>query len=83
MPITELAVETSAIDGLFVIKPDGKLYVHQGIGNLGTHSVIDTARVVAEVLDYPWDNTSVVWGDTGKGVAWLSINSTAALSCSG
>jgi len=61
------------VDGLFVIKPDGKLYVHQGIGNLGTHSVIDTARVVNEVLDFPWEKTTVVWGDTGKGVAWSSI----------
>ena len=41
------------VDGLFVIKPDGKMYVHQGVGNLGTHSVMDTARVIAEVLDYP------------------------------
>ena len=33
-------------DGLMVVKPDGKLYVHQGIGNLGTHSISDTARPV-------------------------------------
>ena len=31
-------------DGMMVIRPDGKLYVHQGIGNLGTHSIADTAR---------------------------------------
>ncbi|MBA3269517.1 MAG: molybdopterin-dependent oxidoreductase, partial [Acidobacteria bacterium] len=61
------------VDGLFVIKPDGKLYVHQGIGNLGTHSVIDTARVVAEVMDFPWEEVVVVWGNTGNGVAWSSI----------
>ena len=29
-------------DGLLTIRPDGKLYVQSGIGNLGTHSVIDT-----------------------------------------
>jgi CO/xanthine dehydrogenase Mo-binding subunit len=61
------------VDGLFVIKPDGKMYVHQGVGNLGTHSVIDTARVIAEVLDYPWDNVVVDWGNTERGVAWSSI----------
>jgi xanthine dehydrogenase molybdenum-binding subunit len=64
---------STGVDGLFVIKPDGKLYVHQGIGNLGTHSVIDTARVIAEVMDYPWENVVVVWGNTGNGIAWSSI----------
>jgi xanthine dehydrogenase molybdenum-binding subunit len=78
--VTGVAVSYSAytagstgVDGLFVIKPDGKMYVHQGIGNLGTHSVIDTARVCAEVLDFPWADCVVVWGNTGQGVAWSSI----------
>jgi CO/xanthine dehydrogenase Mo-binding subunit len=61
------------VDGLFVIKPDGKLYVHSGIGNLGTHSVIDTARVIAEVMNFPWEKVEVIWGNTGRGVAWSSI----------
>jgi CO/xanthine dehydrogenase Mo-binding subunit len=61
------------MDGLFVIKPDGKMYIHQGVGNLGTHSTFDTARVVAEVMEFPWDQVEVVWGNTGKGVAWSSI----------
>jgi xanthine dehydrogenase molybdenum-binding subunit len=61
------------VDGLCVIKPDGKLYIHQGIGNLGTHSVIDTARVIAEQVDMPWEKCEVVWGDTSKGVAWSSV----------
>ena len=57
-------------DGLMTIRPDGKLYVQSGIGNLGTHSVIDTARVAAEVLDMPWDRVEVVWGDTSKNLPW-------------
>jgi CO/xanthine dehydrogenase Mo-binding subunit len=61
------------MDGLFVIKPDGKMYIHQGVGNLGTHSVIDTARVVAEVMEFPWEQVEVVWGNTSRGVAWSSI----------
>ena len=61
------------VDGLLTIRPDGKLYVHQGIGNLGTFSVIDTARVTAEVLDFPWENVVVGWGNTGNHVAWSSI----------
>ena len=53
-------------DGLMLIRPDGKLYVHQGIGNLGTHSTFDTARVACDLLDIPWEDTVVVWGNTGK-----------------
>jgi CO/xanthine dehydrogenase Mo-binding subunit len=53
-------------DGLMTIRSDGKLYVQSGVGNLGTHSVIDTGRVAAEVLDVPWESVEVVWGDTSK-----------------
>jgi xanthine dehydrogenase molybdenum-binding subunit len=53
-------------DGLMTIRSDGKLYVQSGVGNLGTHSVIDTARVAAEVLDVAWESVEVVWGDTSK-----------------
>ena len=42
-------------DGLFVIKPDGKLYIQSGIGNLGTESVSDCHRVTAEMLGVPWE----------------------------
>ncbi|HEX7137413.1 MAG TPA: molybdopterin cofactor-binding domain-containing protein, partial [Vicinamibacterales bacterium] len=57
-------------DGLMTIRPDGKLYVQSGVGNLGTHSVIDTARVAAEVLDVPWESVEVVWGDTSRNLPW-------------
>lgn len=60
-------------DGLMLIKPDGNLYVHQGIGNLGTHSVFDTARVACDILDIPWENTVVVWGNTGKHLPHSSV----------
>jgi len=63
---------TSGFDGLLVIKRDGRVYVHQGIGNLGTHSVMDTARAAAEVLGSPWENYEIVWGNTGLAVPWSS-----------
>jgi len=56
-----------------VIRPDGKLYVHQGIGNLGTHSIADTARAAADVLGLSWDQVSVVWGDSSKNLPWSSV----------
>ena len=64
-------------DGLMTIRPDGRLYVQSGVGNLGTHSVIDLARVAAEILAMPWEKVDVIWGDTSKGLPYscLSVGS--------
>jgi CO/xanthine dehydrogenase Mo-binding subunit len=55
-------------DGLMVIKPDGRLAIQSGIGNLGTESVFDVHRVAAELLDVPWEKCDVTWGNTSKHV---------------
>jgi CO/xanthine dehydrogenase Mo-binding subunit len=57
-------------DGLLTIRPDGKLYVQSGIGNHGTHSVMDTARLAADVLGMPWEHVEVVFGNTARHVPW-------------
>jgi xanthine dehydrogenase molybdenum-binding subunit len=49
-----------------------EVYVHQGIGNLGTHSVMDTARAAGEVLGPPWENYEIVWGNTSHALPWSS-----------
>ncbi|MFI5179545.1 MAG: xanthine dehydrogenase family protein molybdopterin-binding subunit, partial [Vicinamibacterales bacterium] len=61
-------------DGLMTIQPDGKLYVQSGVGNLGTHSCIDLARVAADVLAMPWDKVVVNWGSTAKNVPWSCMS---------
>ena len=61
-------------DSIMTIRPDGKLYVQSGVGNLGTHSVMDLARVAAEVLDMPWEKVEIVWGDTGKHLPWTCVS---------
>ena len=53
-------------DAIMTIRPDGKLYVQSGVGNLGTHSVFDLARAAADVLAMPWEKVDVIWGDTSK-----------------
>ena len=63
---------TIGFDGLMTIEPDGKLYIRQGVGNIGTLSVHDTARVAAEVLDMPWEKCEVIWGNTAKHLPWSS-----------
>jgi xanthine dehydrogenase molybdenum-binding subunit len=61
-------------DGLMTIRPDGKLYVQSGVGNLGTHSCIDLARVAAEALAMPWEKVVVNWGSTGKNIPWSAMS---------
>ena len=64
-------------DGLMTIRPDGQLYVQTGVGNLGTHSMQDLARVAADMLAMPWEKVQVIWGDTSKGLPYscLSVGS--------
>ncbi|HUG91770.1 MAG TPA: molybdopterin cofactor-binding domain-containing protein, partial [Planctomycetaceae bacterium] len=65
---------SAGFDGLFVVRPDGRLAIQSGIGNLGTHSVIDVHRVVAEVLDVPWEKCDITWGNTAKHLPWTCIS---------
>lgn len=63
------------LDGLLLVRPDGVLQIHQGIGNLGTLSVFDTARVAPDVLGLPWERCEVVWGDTNRGLPYSASQS--------
>jgi xanthine dehydrogenase molybdenum-binding subunit len=60
-------------DGLLVIRPDGKVQIQQGLGNLGTHSIADTARAAADVLGVEWDDVEVVFGDTSRHLPWSAV----------
>jgi CO/xanthine dehydrogenase Mo-binding subunit len=64
-------------DGLLTIRPDGKLYVQSGVGNLGTHSLFDLARVAADLLAVPWEKVEVAWGNTSRHLPYscLSVGS--------
>jgi len=59
-------------DGLFVIKPDGKIYIQSGIGNHGTESLSDVHRVVAEFLGVPWEKCEITWGNSSRNLPWAS-----------
>jgi xanthine dehydrogenase molybdenum-binding subunit len=65
---------SKGFDGLFVIKPDGKMYVQTGIGNLGTECFADAQRVAAEIIGIPWEKVELTWGNTSKNLPW-SCNS--------
>jgi CO/xanthine dehydrogenase Mo-binding subunit len=70
--ISAYSAGSSGYDGMLVIRPDGRLTIHSGVGNLGTHSVFDTSMAAAEVLGVPWDEVEVVWGDSSRGLPWSS-----------
>jgi xanthine dehydrogenase molybdenum-binding subunit len=61
-------------DGLFVIKPDGRMYIQTGIGNLGTESFSDCQRVSAEMMGMPWEKVDIAWGDTSKNLPWSCVS---------
>jgi len=65
---------STGYDGLFVIKPDGRMYIQSGIGNLGTESMIDCHRVSAEMIGVPWEKVDVTWGHTGKNLPWSCVS---------
>jgi CO/xanthine dehydrogenase Mo-binding subunit len=54
----------SGMDGIIRLMPNGRLAVHNGVGNLGTYSYASTSRAASEVLKMPWDRTDVINGRT-------------------
>ena len=68
--LSTFAAGASGVDGLFVIKPDGRMYIKSGIGNLGTGSTFDMMRAAAEGMDMPWERCEVAWGHTSRHLPW-------------
>ncbi|MEX1258485.1 MAG: molybdopterin cofactor-binding domain-containing protein [Gemmatimonadota bacterium] len=75
LSLSSYVAGSSGMDGLVVIRPDGSVTIHSGIGNLGTHSVFDTGMAAAEVLGVNWDEVQYVWGDSSQGLPWSSSQS--------
>ena len=71
--LSTFAAGASGVDGLFVLKPDGRLYIQSGIGNLGTGSTFDMPRAVAEGMDMPWERCEVAWGDSSRHLPWSCV----------
>ncbi len=54
----------SGMDGIVSMGTDGRLKVHNGVGNLGTYSYAATSRAAAEVLKMPWESCDILNGRT-------------------
>ncbi|MDH3421982.1 MAG: xanthine dehydrogenase family protein molybdopterin-binding subunit [Gemmatimonadota bacterium] len=72
--VSTFVAGSTGFDGLFVIKPDGKMYVQSGVGNLGTESFSDVHRVAAEMMGLPWEKVEVAWGDTSQNLPWTCVS---------
>ena len=72
--VSPFAGGSIGFDGLFIIKPDGRVQIQSGIGNLGTHSAFDVHRVAAEMIGVPWEQCDVVFGNTSKNLPWTCVS---------
>jgi CO/xanthine dehydrogenase Mo-binding subunit len=72
--VSTFVAGSTGFDGLLVMKPDGKLYVQSGVGNLGTESVFDVHRPAAEMLGIPWEDVVIAWGDTSQHLPWTCVS---------
>jgi len=50
----------SGMDGIVSMGNDGRLKIHNGVGNLGTYSYAATSRAAAEVLKMPWERCDIL-----------------------
>jgi len=72
--VSTFVAGSTGFDGLFVIKPDGRMYVQSGVGNLGTESYSDVHRVAAEMMGLPWEDVEISWGDTSQHLPWTCVS---------
>ena len=72
--LSSFSAGSSGMDGLAILRPDGRLQIHTGVGNLGTESFSDCARAAAEALDMPWEKVDLVWGATDRNLPWSAMS---------
>ncbi|MGE3959581.1 MAG: xanthine dehydrogenase family protein molybdopterin-binding subunit [Vicinamibacterales bacterium] len=72
--VSTFVAGSTGFDGLFVIKPDGQMYINTGVGNLGTESYSDTMRVAAEMMGVPWEKVVLTWGNTANNLPWSCVS---------
>ncbi len=72
--LSSFSAGSSGMDGLMVLRPDGRLQIQTGVGNLGTESFSDCARAAAEAIDMPWEKVELVWGATDRNLPWSAMS---------
>jgi xanthine dehydrogenase molybdenum-binding subunit len=72
--VSTFVAGSTGFDSMFVIKPDGRMVIHTGIGNLGTEAFSDSHRVAAEMMGMPWEKVDLVWGNSAKNLPWSCVS---------
>jgi len=72
--VSAFVAGSTGFDALFIIKPDGRLDIRTGVGNLGTESMSDSHRVIADMLGVSWDVCDVTWGNTASNLPWSCVS---------
>jgi len=72
--LSSFSAGSFGMDGLMVLRPDGRLQIQTGVGNLGTESFSDCSRAAAEALDLPWAKVELVWGATDRNLPWSAMS---------
>src|SRR5580704_6276177 len=71
-------VSPDRVDGFFAIAPDGRVTVYSGKVDLGTGVLTALTQIVAEELDVPMSQVSLIQGDTAltpdQGVTYGSLS---------
>ena len=68
--VSTYSAGSTGFDGLLILRPDGKVQIQSGVGNLGTHAMFDVHRVAADILGVTWEQCEVVFGNTSKNLPW-------------
>lgn len=72
--VSTFVAGSTGFDGLFLIKPDGRMYIQSGIGNLGTGTFSDVHRVAAEMMGMPWEKVTIAWGNSAQHLPWTCVS---------
>jgi xanthine dehydrogenase molybdenum-binding subunit len=72
--VSTFVAGSTGFDGLFLIKPDGRMYIQSGIGNLGTENFSDVHRVAAEMMGMPWEKVTIAWGNSAQHLPWTCVS---------
>ncbi|MBM61522.1 MAG: aldehyde oxidase [Acidobacteria bacterium] len=72
--LSTFSAGSTGMDALMVLRPDGRLQVQTGVGNLGTESFSDCARAAAEAIDLPWEKVDLSWGATDRNLPWSAMS---------
>ena len=72
--VSTFAAGSTGYDGLFVIKPDGHMYIKTGVGNLGTESCQRHEARRGRDDGHAVGESRLTWGNTASNLPWSCVS---------